>query len=1238
MLNKIVIALVAVVCTTAVPTYAQTTALFFDSQPGDYIGQGQRTTWTPSELTFSAGGSSPSYVRIQADNFGVPGAVTLSWRIDLRAPEGAVLAPGMYERAARAPFRPALLAGIDVGGNGRGCNTISGRFVIHEIAFSGATLTALAADFEQHCEGARPALFGAIRFNSSRATLVPFDGAYPTYSVTMPAPVNGFISGPGIDCGAGRSDCSENYGALSVVGLSATPSPGYVFLGWGGDCFGSPAVLTVDRPRYCVPVFNSATGAGPESPDYRNAAIHINELGSPSAGRRNVVQMTPFDEITVTRHLDGVRVAVDSSVSSDGDVILMGPAGTALVPGDYPYAAGTSIRTGLPGLDTSYCGSGGRFRIYELTYSGNSVASFAADIEQRCGELARVFTMSIRYRSSRSSLLPFNGESPLYKLGVQASTGGRVSATGIDCGAGNTDCEEVFNSARNVNLQALPSPGYEFLGWSGACTSDSDVANVLVDRARLCQAYFQPRAGSGVAPDSSYGSGFVYRYQPGATPAVQRVWSLRDSSITASSFSFSQTVSISANGPHGQTDISFGAPSGGVLAPGYYEEAYPSGNATFPRVSGGSSTCSVTRGRFRIYEFTTSLDGQLLSFAADFELQCAANGPVFGAVRFNATRAAVRPFDGAFPAYTMSITPSPRGIVTGQGFDCGAGRVACSQAFASPSALTLTATPVGRSLFLGWRGDCNGMATTTVAVTTVMRCAAVFIAPNGTAATEDPALSQGALLIESDPGDTAGRGIRQVWSADAVVSSSPSFSRNRVSLSVQQRDGRRWSLDFRAPSASDLATGAYENAISAFAFSSPFPGMQVTAPSASCSSPTGRFYVHEIAFGASNSITRLAVDFEQRCGQSAAGLRGAIRFNSSRPNLTPFAPAPTFSQRGIVLGLSAYTHGGWIASRSGSGANYSHNGWARLPWDSYNASGKGVRVAAGNLDDDELDELVVGVERGGNGWMAVLDDGAHGFALLRWIQVPFQEYNAVNGEVWPAVGDLDGDGRAEIVAGLGNGGGGWFAIFGGAQSGYNLLAWRQVNWAIYNAGDGSTRPAIANVDGVGGDEIIVGLGPGSNGWIEIFSDSAGGYAHRQWLQIPWATYNAANGETFVAAGDLDGDGSAEIVAGLGVGGAGYLYTFDDAIAGYAGLAWRRLAWSQYADDPTRGQIYPAVGDIDGDGRAEIVLGLAPHPQGGWFQILDDSGTANASLGWRNVDWVEFVAAGGGVFPAIGRFW
>jgi len=53
---------------------------------------------------------------------------------------------------------------LDVYGEGRGCNQLTGRFEVQEALFGpSGEIWAFAATFEQHCEGADAALFGEIR-------------------------------------------------------------------------------------------------------------------------------------------------------------------------------------------------------------------------------------------------------------------------------------------------------------------------------------------------------------------------------------------------------------------------------------------------------------------------------------------------------------------------------------------------------------------------------------------------------------------------------------------------------------------------------------------------------------------------------------------------------------------------------------------------------------------------------------------------------------------------------------------------------------------------------------------------------------------------------------------------------------------------------------------------------------------------------------------------------------------
>jgi len=148
---------------SAQPVAAQTTLLVLNSQPGDYIGQGISQTITPADGVFTpsrnyANGVTVTFFGFQPGNF---------WILDFAAPGAAPLAVGSYEHATRFPFQLPTDPGLDVDGDGRGCNTLTGRFDVLQVTYGNSgEVVAFAADFEQHCEGASAALLGSIRFNA----------------------------------------------------------------------------------------------------------------------------------------------------------------------------------------------------------------------------------------------------------------------------------------------------------------------------------------------------------------------------------------------------------------------------------------------------------------------------------------------------------------------------------------------------------------------------------------------------------------------------------------------------------------------------------------------------------------------------------------------------------------------------------------------------------------------------------------------------------------------------------------------------------------------------------------------------------------------------------------------------------------------------------------------------------------------------------------------------------------
>ena len=91
------------------------------------------------------------------------------WDLEFAASRGQQLHTGSYANAQRAPFRTGTAPGLDVGGEGRGCNNLFGSFTISRLVVdSQGNEQSFEATFEQHCEQpTAPALRGYVRFGSA---------------------------------------------------------------------------------------------------------------------------------------------------------------------------------------------------------------------------------------------------------------------------------------------------------------------------------------------------------------------------------------------------------------------------------------------------------------------------------------------------------------------------------------------------------------------------------------------------------------------------------------------------------------------------------------------------------------------------------------------------------------------------------------------------------------------------------------------------------------------------------------------------------------------------------------------------------------------------------------------------------------------------------------------------------------------------------------------------------------
>jgi hypothetical protein len=157
------VAVVAVVGAAALPTpalaiTAASGSMSMSSEAGDFVGQGQAYSYATSAgdvLTSSGDGNA-----VQVD---VSGANGDFWTLAFAAPGGQLLTAGTYSNATRWPFQSPGEPGLSIFGNGRGCNTLTGSFVVSNVSFgANSYLQSFDASFVQHCEGGTPALSGEV--------------------------------------------------------------------------------------------------------------------------------------------------------------------------------------------------------------------------------------------------------------------------------------------------------------------------------------------------------------------------------------------------------------------------------------------------------------------------------------------------------------------------------------------------------------------------------------------------------------------------------------------------------------------------------------------------------------------------------------------------------------------------------------------------------------------------------------------------------------------------------------------------------------------------------------------------------------------------------------------------------------------------------------------------------------------------------------------------------------------
>jgi hypothetical protein len=274
-------------------------------------------------------------------------------------------------------------------------------------------------------------------------------------------------------------------------------------------------------------------------------------------------------------------------------------------------------------------------------------------------------------------------------------------------------------------------------------------------------------------------------------------------------------------------------------------------------------------------------------------------------------------------------------------------------------------------------------------------------------------------------------------------------------------------------------------------------------------------------------------------------------------------------------------------------------------------------VAFGDVDGDGRDELIITRRAGGNGRWFVVEDTQSEFVPMFSGGTDWGD--SADGTCC-ACGDVDGDGRDEVLIGRRHGSNMRFALYDDANAGFSALVTGGDQW-----GSSAETTAVAIGIDAGVPLIAVARKHDTNARVFVYRYNPGS----QTLDLlttfgdNWGSGNYATG---VAFGDVDGDGRLEIAVSRKAGGNSRWFIFNSRNEGFRLMKSGGASWGtgNYATGV-------AFGDVDGDGRDELVVTRRADENGRWF-VFDDVQAQMRLLhtggtGWGSSNYATACACG-----------
>ena len=343
--------------------------------------------------------------------------------------------------------------------------------------------------------------------------------------------------------------------------------------------------------------------------------------------------------------------------------------------------------------------------------------------------------------------------------------------------------------------------------------------------------------------------------------------------------------------------------------------------------------------------------------------------------------------------------------------------------------------------------------------------------------------------------------------------------------------------------------------------------------------------------------------------------------------LSPADAAPPRSARWV-----ANAPGGWFAWSSpaigdvnGDGSNdvvvggldgkvyaWDANGNALPGWPATAMAAVASSPAIGDVDGDGRNEVAVGAGSldVGNQQGGLMIFNSDGRARCSYKTSPKPDLVSTAVFNSPAIGDVDGDGINDVV-------------FGSFNHTITVVNRDCVEKGRFDNTDSVwSAPALYDIDRDGAQEIFIGgdatassVGLSHSGGYFRSLALKGGQLVQRWVRLSSETFQNAG-----AIGDINGDGRMEVVTGTGTD---YCRNTDPTPAR---CAEARKVWAFHLDDGSDVPGWPklatystflaapALGDIDGDGKTDVVIGSTDYKsnalRGAVDAFLGSGGTAH----------------------------